>query len=422
MKIELNIKKEIFPKLFEIEDNLEDVIIFLLNIGYQNVYSSVNEKNLIDNMNNTCRQFKDDIIKGIETKNENLKDKILLLESNLNKVNSNDKLDEMSQIIEKLFGISNTSSKKGAISEQLIYNILEEKYPNYSYDVKRNIAHHADGELISPSGMKCLVEIKNYTNTVNKDEVDKFKYDLKFTKNNLGIFISLQTGIAYKNMIDYETYQDNDETYHIIYIGKIMEDINKLSCGILLLENIFKINKKDNIDLKIDQIKEVIYSNFNELECLINKTNDLRSEYSKLENTMKLSFDTFYNKLRSYEIEIKEKMQKIWMNLFSDLDQIDKNYVDEKSNILSNMSEKDKCFNILSRLFDILKLNGINVTGSDNKFNMIKDKTSYGEIKKMKDKIQISFIENSTIVTLKTNENLDKCFNLINLLINSNNL
>ena len=110
------------------------------------------------------------------------------------------------------------------------------------------------------------------------------------------------------------------------------------------------------------------------------------------------------------------------MNLFSDLDQIDKNYVDEKSNILSNMSEKDKCFNILSRLFDILKLNGINVTGSDNKFNMIKDKTSYGEIKKMKDKIQISFIENSTIVTLKTNENLDKCFNLINLLINSNNL
>lgn len=68
MKIELNIKKEIFPKLFEIEDNLEDVIIFLLNIGYQNVYSSVNEKNLIDNMNNTCRQFKDDIIKGIETK------------------------------------------------------------------------------------------------------------------------------------------------------------------------------------------------------------------------------------------------------------------------------------------------------------------------------------------------------------------
>ena len=186
MKIELDIKKELFPKLFDVEDNLEQVILFLLNIGYQNFYSSVSEKSLIDNMNNTCRQFKDDIIKGIESKNDNLKDKILLLENNLNKLNTNEKLDEMSKIIEKLFGISNNSSKKGAVSEQLIYSILEEKYSNYSYDVKRHIAHNADGELTSPTGMKCLVEIKNYTNTVNKDEVDKFKYDLKFTKNNYG--------------------------------------------------------------------------------------------------------------------------------------------------------------------------------------------------------------------------------------------
>ena len=420
MKIELYIKKELFPKLFDVEDNLDEVILFLLNIGYQNFYSSVNEKSLIDNMNNTCRQFKDDIIKGFESKNDNLKDKILLLENNLNKLNTNEKLDEMSRIIEKLFGISNNSSKKGAISEQLIYSILEEKYSNYSYDVKRHIAHNADGELTSPTGMKCLVEIKNYTNTVNKDEVDKFKYDLKFTKNNYGIFISLQTGIAFKNMIDYETYQDNDETYHIIYIGKIMEDINKLNCGILLLENIFKINKKDNIDLKIGQIKEVIYSNFNELESLISKTNDLRSEYSKLENTMKLSFDTFYNKLRAYEMELKEKMQKIWMNLFSDLDQIDKKFVDEKTNILSNISEKDKCFNILSRLFDILKSNDINVTGNDNKYCMIKNKIAYGEIKKMKDKLQINFTDSNTITTIKTCDNLDNCFNIVNLLIKNN--
>ena len=89
MKIELDIKNELFPKLFEVEDNLEEVILFLLNIGYQNFYSSVNEKSLIDNMNNTCRQFKDDIIRGIESKNENLKDKILLLENNLNNLNTN---------------------------------------------------------------------------------------------------------------------------------------------------------------------------------------------------------------------------------------------------------------------------------------------------------------------------------------------
>ena len=135
---------------------------------------------------------------------------------------------------------------------------------------------------------------------------------------------------------------------------------------------------------------------------------------------MKLSFDTFYNKLRAYEMELKEKMQKIWMNLFSDLDQIDKNFIDEKTNILSNVSEKDKCFNILSRLFDILKSNDINVTGSDNKYCMIKNKMAYGEIKKMKDKLQITFTNSNTITTIKTCDNLDNCFNIINLLIKNN--
>ena len=110
-------------------------------------------------------------------------------------------------------------------------------------------------------------------------------------------------------------------------------------------------------------------------------------------------------------------MQKIWINLFNDLDHIDKNFIDEKTKILSNISEKDKCFNILSRLFDILKSCDINVTGSDNKFNMIKNKILYGEIKKMKDKIQVSFTESGTVTTLKTTDNLERSFNIINLII-----
>ena len=202
-----------------------------------------------------------------------------------------------------MFGISTTSNKKGEISEQLVYNMINDKYPNYSYDVKRHIAHHADGELTSPTGMKCLVEIKNYTHTVNKDEINKFKDDLKTTNNNLGIFISLQTNISGRRLIDYETYDDT----HIIYISKIMEDCNKLDCGILLLESIYKLIKKDNIEIKVKQIKQTIYHNFEELENLIFKTNKIRQKYDVLEKNIKENLDKFYLELRNYELEIKEK-------------------------------------------------------------------------------------------------------------------
>ena len=47
MKIEIEINKNIFPKLFDAHENLDQLILFLLNIGYQNFFSSVNEKNFI---------------------------------------------------------------------------------------------------------------------------------------------------------------------------------------------------------------------------------------------------------------------------------------------------------------------------------------------------------------------------------------
>lgn len=417
--INLEIKKTIFPKLFNLKDDkLNETILYLLSIGYQQIYSSVNEKNVIKELDNICRKFKDDIVLGVDSKNELIKSDIKLLASHIDQLNIDNKFEELNKILSKLFGISNSSSKKGEISEQLIYNMIEEKYPNYSYDVKRHIPHHADGELISPTGMKCLVEIKNYTSTVHKDEIDKFKYDLKFTNNNLGIFISLQTGIAGRKNIDYETYKDGEKDYHIIYIAKIMNESMKLDCGILLLENIHKIIKKDNIDLKIDQIKHLIYQNFNELEILINKTDSLRNEYDQMEKNVKNNLDGFYNHLRNYEIEIKQKMQKIWTNLFVNLKDIDKNYIDMKTNILVNIGKKDKCYLIMSRLFDFFNKIKINIIQEDNVIYLNKNGNNVGTIKKMKDKVQINIDERNIFIVFKYNDNnLDTNIEFLNLLL-----
>tara|TARA_Y100000385_G_C12660773_1_gene453648 strand:+ start:90 stop:434 length:345 start_codon:yes stop_codon:yes gene_type:complete len=113
MIVNLNINEQLFPKLLELkEDKLHDTLLFLLNIGYQNVFSSVNEKNLIKNMDDTCRKFKDEIILGVDSKNEIIKDRIQNLQTNVNNLDINTKIDEFSTILEKLFGITSSSSKK----------------------------------------------------------------------------------------------------------------------------------------------------------------------------------------------------------------------------------------------------------------------------------------------------------------------
>lgn len=395
MKVTINLDKNIFPKLFDYKgDELNNIILNLLNIGYQNVYSSINEKKLITNIDNSFRKYKDDIILD----NNNIKDKISLLESNLNNLNVDNKLNEFSNIINKLFGISNNSCKKGDISEKLIYDIISQKFKNYNYEKKSHIAHHADGELSSSTGFKSLVEIKNYNHVVNKDELEKFKYDLKYTNNNFGIFLSLQSGIVGKDIIDYEIYEDN---IHIIYISKLMDDINKLDYGIILSEILFKMNSTFSNDIKVDEITSKIKTKFNELDIILKKTVNLRVEYDKLELSIKSNLNMFYSSLRNYEIDLKLKMDDIWKELINDLS---KDYVDMKDKLLLEMSKKDKCYKIMERLFDILERHNINIRSDENEIIMMRDK-KIGMIKKMKDKVVVS-IDNINI-TFKGNENSD---------------
>lgn len=399
MKVTINLDKNIFPKLFNYNnEELNNIILNLLNIGYQNVYSSVNEKKLINNIDNSFRRYKDDIILDINNNNNNIKDKISLLESNLNNLNVDNKLNEFSNIVNKLFGISNNSCKKGEISEKLIYDILSQKFKNYNYEKKNHISHHADGELTSSSGFKSLVEIKNYNHVVNKDELDKFKYDLKYTNNSFGIFLSLQSGIVGKNIIDYEIYDDN---IHIIYISKLMDDINKLDYGIILSEILFKMNSTSSNDIKIEEITSKIKNKFNELDVILKKTVNLRVGYEKLELDIKNNLNIFYSSLRDYEMELKLKMDDIWRELINDLS---KNYVDMKTKFLLEMSKKDKCYKIMERIFDVLERNSININVNNNDIIMIGEK-ELGVIKKMKDKVVIS-IDNINI-TFKGNDNLD---------------
>ena len=410
MEVKIKLDKELFPKLFEIEDDLESKIMFLLNIGYQNVFSSKSEINLIDNVNNICRRYKDDILNGIDLKNENIN-------LRLDDIKSNVKSEELLNTLDKLFGIRNTSSKKGEISEDLVFNFINENYRNYTLNETRKIAHSGDAELISPTGLKCLLEIKNYTSSVNKDEVDKLKYDLKFKNIKFGLFVSLQTNICFKNSIDYETFEYNNETYHIIFISKLMNDINKLDCGILMLENIFKINFKDNYDLKIKQIKELVYNNINEIEGIIKETEKLRIEYNNMEMVIKSNFDLFYNKFRDYESEMKLKISKIWNNLFNDLGNIECNFIDNKTSIMNEITKKDKCYNILGKLFDILNKNNINVNKNNNEIKLIKKRDVIGNIKKTKDKINIQFENNISLVLKSNDKKIDSNFEFIDFLV-----
>ena len=376
MKIDIDL--DLLPKLKDVE-NVESTIQYLIQIGYNNVF--INEQNnLADNI---CNRINNDI------------------------TNSNNKVSEIDEHIKKLFGLSSSSSKKGEVSENIIYELFQNNYKDYCYEKKRSIAHNADGELTSPSGLKALVEIKNYEINVNKDEVDKFKYDLQFTNITYGLFISIKSGIIGHKYFDYETYILNEKEYHIIYISKIYEDDNLLNCSIMLLEKLF------NISSKTDTIKTLQHNNlkqhFEDLNNIIDKTKILHNKYINLETIIKSSFNEFYQELRQYEIELKNQTKKIWSNIENDIENIYLKCSDSKEELLSECIN-DKCLIIMSRLFEILKDYDIVIT-NNTIWDIVKDKNIIGKIKKYKDKMNIEF--NNSIKISLTKHNIDNNLKII---------
>jgi hypothetical protein len=82
------------------------------------------------------------------------------------------------------------SSVKGQIGENVVYDILVEKFPDFTIENTSKVGHCGDIQILLPNYSKVIVEVKNYNKTIDTSELDKLKYDMKFNKCNYAIFVS----------------------------------------------------------------------------------------------------------------------------------------------------------------------------------------------------------------------------------------
>ena len=374
----IDINLDDYPKLKN-NNNIHDTIKYLLLIGYNHVYTN-EQNNIADNI---CNKINQDIL------------------------TTNNKMNEIDESIKKLFGLNSSSNKKGEISENIIYELIQNKFKDYSYEKTRHIPHNADGKLNSISGLTSLVEIKNYNTNVNNDEVDKFKYDLAYNNISYGLFISIKTNIIGYKCFDYEMYEDNGKIFHIVYISKIYENESLLDCAIYLLEELYSFTLNQNIkSYKLDNIVESL----NKLNNIIDRTKILNNKFIELENIIKNSFTDFYTDFRTYQIDLKEQINCILLNVKNNIDTV---YINEKNNKddLLLLYKDDKCFTLINRLFD--NFNNFNIIIEDNNnWNLVKESKIIGRIKKLKDKITIDF--SGSLKLIFTNKNIDNNIKLLN--------
>ena len=156
------------------------------------------------------------------------------------------RLEELLISIQKLTGIANNSSKKGEVGENMLEEIFNKRYGDILFENKAKTPHSGDAWLHLPDKKLIMLESKNYSYRINKDEIDKMEFDMKTNHIRFGLFISWNSVVQNRRDLDLHTFCHNGETYMVIVISNLGTDIMKLDLSVQvirkLVNNFYNVN------------------------------------------------------------------------------------------------------------------------------------------------------------------------------------
>jgi len=352
----LVIDKNKYPLLFTIKKkNLEQTIYKIFETGYKCLYP--------DNKN---------------------------LDTNIQNYELVNKINTLETTLEKLIGLSSTSSKKGEIGENLIEKIITDKYGDIKFTDMSKTDHSGDAWIKFDSlNDKIMLEIKNYTNKVNKDEIIKMKNDMKTNNINWGIFISWNSKINNYREFDIDTFNHQGQVYTIILISNLSNDIDRIDMGIQIIKKlILNYSKSENFPWVTNKIK----SDLDKLNELILINYQLRDWFEEMELSIKSSLSKYYNKLRDYQLEIDLLVKNITENIKGTINEsLSSNYNNNNqnyNNLLELYKDNKKILSVLSKIVDKLNKKNINIDNiQTNNCNLLKNNNQFGFLKVQTKKI-----------------------------------
>lgn len=286
-----------------------------------------------------------ELIERIETIKDELKDEI-------NNSEISDKINSLESSLTKLIGISSNSCKKGNFGENLLEEVFLKRYGDIQFERKSQVAHSGDAWLYLPNGKIIMLESKNYTTTVNKDEIIKLQSDMINHHIKWGILTSFNSMIQGMRELDFHTFTHNNETYSVIMISNLSTDIHKLDLGLQIIRKL--MTTFDNFD-EFPWIVKDITQSLNELNQIVQKNYSLRDGYYSMEREVQKSLSNFHVLLRDYQYDIENKVEEIINKIQNTMNSSIVQTLEKSDNFdqLLNKYQDKKMLPILVRLVDV---------------------------------------------------------------------
>lgn len=333
--VKLVLEEELFPTLFKMDkDCLGEVCFEIFKTGYYHTYPS--EMNLTNHFLNHKLENSNKLIQeNMHKHTDSIKLDLEQIKSKVSYADLDEKFDKISYILEELLGINNNSCKKGKLSEEMIYQMLKNKFKDYTIEETRSIPHCGDAIINIPfnnQNVRVMVEIKNYTATVNKTEIDKLKYDMKRVNIKYALMISLKTGfVGYKQM-DIDEFTHNDEVYNIIYLPNLLGQVDKIEACMIMIKRLIEHNEKIKVGRpSYTVIQDQVRHHLQELDNVYTDFSIFKDSYYNMEKSIRKTLHDYYIELRNYEIKMKDRINTVWKAINADFNKVESDLINVNS-------------------------------------------------------------------------------------------
>jgi hypothetical protein len=394
MEIKLNIIKSEYPAIFKIKtEELNSTLFSLFNTGYNIMFP---QPITIDNQNYEYLQ----IVNKIDSLKNNINNDVL-----------NNKITLLENHLEKLIGLSTSSAKKGQLVENILENIFNKRYGDIDFKNTSQTSHSGDAWLYLPNDKIIMLESKNYTDTVNKDEIIKLQNDMITNHIKWGLFISFNSNIQGMKEIDFNMFTHNNENYHIVFVSNLSNDISKLDFSMSLIRKL--INAYSDLE-QFPWIVNNIKSELINLNNILEQNYLLRDQFIIMEKDIIKNINNFYIKLRDYQFNLDTKIKDIINKITSTMsDSIEFDNIDYTFIINTAIKKDKKLGPIATKITDIMKKKKLYYEQKDNDFNILDSIENVGIIKIKNKKICIEFIKFDIILNFIVSKEKEISQNLI---------
>ena len=203
-----------------------------------------------------------------------------------------------------------SSKEKGTLGEMIMEEFLKKAY-ECSVEVISKESQTADIRMVRALAAY-FWEVKNYTRMVSKEEVEKFKRDLRLHPDVCGgVLVSLRQGIVGHNKggdVDLEFLEDGR---FILYLGNFMSNedpiffLQTLRPFFECIEAMAKPVKDDTDTVRALQMKATLITNLlrNHKESVIKHKNSLIGHKRRM--------DTMFAEFQGYILEADAQLQTI---------------------------------------------------------------------------------------------------------------